>query len=296
MKLAATIPLCVCLVQIASTQQCRQITVCDDEDTGGGRRRGEKGEIGAPGKSGTPGSKGSKGDKGDVGPRGIQGDSCALGSFETTIWEKLAEIEEGHLPSSCFASSVYGRQLLRTGEEAFCDGGWTVFQRRFDGSVSFDRNWDDYVAGFGSLDGEFWLGLDKIHNLTNGRGCRLRIDIWDFENDHAFAEYSSFSMEDESDNYRLHIGGYGGNAGNSMTYNNNMRFSTKDSDNDVWSPGNCAVDNNGPNGGWWWQRCGHARLNSVWGSDGNAGQNIGWYDWKDNWSAMKTTSMKFRCN
>ena len=53
----------------------------------------------------------------------------------------------------------------------FCDmennnGGWTVIQRRSDGSVDFFKNWVDYKFGFGSLENEFWLGNDKIPSIN----------------------------------------------------------------------------------------------------------------------------------
>ena len=57
-------------------------------------------------------------------------------------------------------------------------GGWTVFQRRGDGSVDFNRNWTDYEGGFGYLIGEFWLELSKIHCLTKEESNNtLRVDL-----------------------------------------------------------------------------------------------------------------------
>ena len=46
------------------------------------------------------------------------------------------------------------------------DGGWTVIQRRVDGSVDFNRSWSDYEKGFGDLNGEFWYGLKSMNCLT----------------------------------------------------------------------------------------------------------------------------------
>ena len=92
--------------------------------------------------------------------------------------------------------------------------GWTIFQRRVDGSEDFYRNSTDYKTGFGNLSGEFWLGLDKIHRLSaNGQNV-LRVDLESFENETAHAVYGSFSIGNESEAYILNIGDYSGNNKN----------------------------------------------------------------------------------
>ena len=102
----------------------------------------------------------------------------------------------------------------------FCDmknGGWTVFQRRRDGSENFYRGWADYVTGFGHLKREFWLGLDHIHCLTSAAPrTELRVDLADFQGNYKYAQYSFFSVGNRNTNYRLNIAGYTGTAGDAM--------------------------------------------------------------------------------
>ena len=95
-------------------------------------------------------------------------------------------------------------------------GGWTVFQRRLDGSVDFFRGWESYKNGFGNLNGEFWLGNDNLHRLTAAGNVTLRVDLEDFEDDIRYAEYTTFKVAEEGDKFRLLIGGYDGTAGDSM--------------------------------------------------------------------------------
>ena len=99
--------------------------------------------------------------------------------------------------------------------EVFCDqktagGGWTVFQKRRDGSVDFFRGWNDYKRGFGNLNGEFWLGLDKIHRLTVSSGYKLRVDLEYIHGKTSFAEYNSFLVKSERAKYQLSVGNHSG--------------------------------------------------------------------------------------
>ena len=88
--------------------------------------------------------------------------------------------------------------------------GWTIFQRRIDGSEDFYRNWTDYKNGFGNLNGEFWLGLDKIHRLTQSGQNVLRVDLESFENERRHAIFKKFLVGNEAEDYILNVGQYTG--------------------------------------------------------------------------------------
>ena len=112
-------------------------------------------------------------------------------------------------------SGVYSIDPDNTGTfDVYCDqktdgGGWTVFQKRLDGSVDFYRGWEDYKRGFGNLNGEFWLGLDKIHRLTKERN-RLHVDLEETTGKTAYAEYDFFGVASERSKYKLSLGTYSG--------------------------------------------------------------------------------------
>ena len=180
--------------------------------------------------------------------------------------------------------------------QAYCDmdtdvGGWTVFQRREDGSVDFYRNWTDYQQGFGNPSGEFWLGLDKIHRLTP-TATQLRVDLQDFEGNSRYAQYSSFNVGDTASNYTLSVSGYSGTAGDSLSEHNGHMFSTRDQDNDIFGS-NCAQQFKGA---WWYSNCHSSNLNGLYhgGSHSSYADGVNWYTWRGYRYSLKFTEMKLR--
>ncbi|XP_036406202.1 angiopoietin-related protein 7-like [Megalops cyprinoides] len=185
--------------------------------------------------------------------------------------------------------------------EVFCDmetesGGWTVIQRRQDGSVNFDRSWREYKEGFGDLHAEFWLGNDHIHDLSSQGDYTLRIDLEDWNGKHKHALYESFSIEEEANHYRLHVSGFSGTVEDSFSwYHNKQGFSTSDT-------GNICAEIS--HGGWWYNQCFFANLNGVYYKGGRyapKGQSplgpdgIVWYTWKDSdYYSLKKVSMMIR--
>ncbi|KAK2909536.1 hypothetical protein Q8A67_005373 [Cirrhinus molitorella] len=174
-------------------------------------------------------------------------------------------------------------------------GQWTVIQRRMDGSVNFYRPWNQYKRGFGNVESEYWLGLENMYQLTRKNKYMLRVDMEDFTGKKGFALYSPFSVDCETDGYKLHVSGFkDGGAGDSLSGHNGYKFSTFDKDQDAYEK-SCARLYLG---GFWYASCHSTNPNGVylWGEDptiyaiGNA-----WYSWKNSHAVgLKFISMKIR--
>ncbi len=64
--------------------------------------------------------------------------------------------------------------------------------------------WDDYVNGLGSPGGEFWIGLEAMHVLTNTLGnTHLRVDMVGPDGTDYYIIYDGFSIGDASSDYRI---------------------------------------------------------------------------------------------
>ncbi|XP_035287365.1 angiopoietin-2b [Anguilla anguilla] len=183
--------------------------------------------------------------------------------------------------------------------KVFCDmktrgGGWTVLQRRQDGSVDFNRGWKDYKTGFGDPSGEHWLGNEIIHLLTSAQDYNLEVQLRDVQGNEAHSHYDYFYVSTEEKNYSLHFRGFGGSAGRTSSLTpSGTPFSTKDRDNDNCSC-KCAQM---ASGGWWFDACGPSNLNGIYyGSGSNVVRynGIKWYYWKGPSMIANMTTMMVR--
>uniref|UniRef100_A0A3P9KXM4 Fibrinogen C-terminal domain-containing protein n=1 Tax=Oryzias latipes TaxID=8090 RepID=A0A3P9KXM4_ORYLA len=179
-------------------------------------------------------------------------------------------------PSDC--ASLYMNGVHRSGVytvvtspgtalPVYCDmetegGGWTVFQRRRDGSGTYS----------------------------------LRIDLQDWSHAHRHALYQSFRIDSEENGYRLHVSGFSGTVEDSFGwYHDQHSFSTPDTGNICaeishagWWFHQCFYANlNG-----FYYKGGHYSLkaHSLLGPDG-----IVWFSWKDSdFYSLKAVTMMIR--
>ncbi|XP_050093990.1 microfibril-associated glycoprotein 4-like [Anopheles aquasalis] len=156
-------------------------------------------------------------------------------------------------------------------------GGWIVLQHRYDGSLDFYRGWNEFRDGFGDVGKEFWLGLEKIHQITKVRKHELIVELKDFSGNYAYARYDTFEIGSEDEDYALKdLGTYNGTAGESMSYNKQQKFSTKDRDNDRISSEQCAQEHEGA---WWHYRCTFVNLHGRYMNTDNP-KSMSWDDFK----------------
>ena len=59
----------------------------------------------------------------------------------------------------------------------------------------------------------FHIGNENIHKLTRSNLYMLRVDLTDNIGQKRYAEYNTFLVSNEADNYRLFIGQYCGDSG-----------------------------------------------------------------------------------
>ncbi|XP_029378284.1 proteoglycan 4-like [Echeneis naucrates] len=235
-------------------------------------------------------------------PEYVQGGSRPDQKLSPRIPLKVKRDCSDHLLRGAAGSGVYlvTPDLRSKSFPVYCDmeaagGGWTVLQRRQDGSVSFNRSWAEYRAGFGELaGGEFWLGNNMIHLLTRDRDMVLRVELQDFDGLTEYAEYDRFKVAGERLRYRLTVGGYSGTAGDALrfskTYDHNNRpFTTPDRDNDRYPSGNCGAYYSS---GWWFDACMAANLNGRYyvGKYTGVRDGIFWGTWRNISSEYYPTS------
>uniref|UniRef100_A0A667Y003 Tenascin Cb n=1 Tax=Myripristis murdjan TaxID=586833 RepID=A0A667Y003_9TELE len=177
--------------------------------------------------------------------------------------------------------------------QVYCDmttdgGGWIVFLRRQSGKLEFFRNWKNYTAGFGDMNDEFWLGLSNLHKITAGGQYELRVDLRD-KGETAYAQYDKFSVSEPRTRYKVHVGGYSGTAGDSMTYHHGRPFSTYDHDNDI-AVTNCALSYKGA---FWYKNCHRVNLMGRYG-DNSHSKGVNWFHWKGHEHSIEFAEMKIR--
>ncbi|XP_006868934.1 PREDICTED: angiopoietin-related protein 4 [Chrysochloris asiatica] len=203
--------------------------------------------------------------------------------------------EEGERQSGLFQIQPQGSPPFLVNCQMTSDGGWTVIQRRQDGSVDFDRSWEAYKAGFGDPQGEFWLGLEKVHRITGGHGGRLAVQLQDWEGN---AESLQFPVQlgGEDTAYTLQLTapvasklGATAIAPSGLS----LPFSTWDQDHDLRGDKNCAKT---LSGGWWFGTCSHSNLNghyfhSIPRQRQERKKGIFWKTWRGRYYPLQATTI-----
>jgi len=160
-----------------------------------------------------------------------------------------------------------------------------LVQQNVNGSNAFNRSWAEFKVGFNDSRGNYWLGNDRLHQLTTSGHYKLRFDLQERSNGSwYYAEYSSFIVYNETSKYQMQVSRYSGNAGGyGFLWHNGKMFSTYDRDDEY-----CAVYNGG---GFWHRNCARASVNTVRGR----GNDFRWWSESGKNFLLQTSRMWLTC-
>uniref|UniRef100_A0AAV2JNY7 Fibrinogen C-terminal domain-containing protein n=1 Tax=Knipowitschia caucasica TaxID=637954 RepID=A0AAV2JNY7_KNICA len=228
--------------------------------------------------------------------------SAVMEQSDSPVADTAADCHELFLKGQT-ASGVYTIQPLNSEPfRVYCEitsaGGWTVIQRRQDGSVDFHQPWEAYEHGFGNLNGEFWLGLEKMHAIAQSGGYILDISMTDWNSDLASLKLP-FNLGGPETKYSLQLKKEGPfspvESALGRDTADGLPFSTYDQDNDRKSDTNCAMN---LSGGWWFSRCGQSNLNGRYFQSPppkqrhQRKQSLFWKSWRGRYYPLRSTSIQ----
>ena len=204
----------------------------------------------------------------------------------------------GYRNNGVYSVSLPGSQS----RSAYCymegeGGGWMAFQRRFDGSVDFHTKlWDDYKNGFGTGEGEYWLGNDMLHKITSSGSYDLYVIAKSFDGQIQVKRFKGFTIGSEEAKYVIRYQSvYPGYSHYDLfTALQGDSFTTIDRDNDKKPTSNCAADSY-PSG-WWFGACHSDLMNGRYSSTRACpfGAGLHWFRWLGLNECLKETMLLLR--
>ncbi|XP_021260864.1 angiopoietin-related protein 3 [Numida meleagris] len=169
---------------------------------------------------------------------------------------------------------------------------WTVIQNRVNGSLDFNQTWDAYTNGFGDLNEEFWLGLNKTYSITKQGDYILRIELQDWRDNKRYIEYA-FTLGGPETDYVLQLSRISGSIPNALPEQTDLRFSTVDHDTAIINDLNCPQNYLG---GWWHSECEETNLNGKYVAPRSKGRldrrkGLYWKPRKGRYYLLKSTKI-----
>ncbi len=197
---------------------------------------------------------------------------------------------------------MYTLHIGKEPKAVYCDmeadgGGWTVIQRRQVGCNPpgyFYRQWKEYVDGFGDPEGEHWLGLEALHQITRGDvNMEMMVTISDFNGTTLSFLFYGFSVGSKGHLYALKYSSSTQDEKWDCFPKSGLKFSTYDADHDTHTTGNCAALYKG---GWWYASCHCSNLNglNLVGHHASYADGINWAKFRGYYYSLKSVEMKVR--